>query len=425
MPILEQNKWSDPISIRANPTTIVYITIIVDSTIKVLPLGSISITSPASSASFQLLPSVEGIFEISYKITTKDQLIPPDNQILVISNSGANDIGYYTGLNAPVRGLSPGCCRISPLIVCHIIYHSISLSSSCSWSSTRDRFKTSGVVFAHINSLSLPLSIAGIEFRDTYSINQISQGEFTCSRCSLASSDTCFDYLPNIHDIGVLIEKQAFVDQFYQSISSILPPLISMKLLENENRAELHASIISGRDVLMVDGCKGLDVHISKTYHVLTTKQGLEFSYMNEHISVYENHDALSSLCFATDICDIGLIHVGGLTQGANNQLSTLPSLETFHDWNIEFKYFSLFRSQQNYPGKHQFWDGNVFFTLKPTKFNIKTTLNAMGDFTSSHLLVNFMFQGDIHSSTVSDAYCVSFKKNIVVSIIFMLFFFL
>ena len=158
----------------------------------------------------------------------------------------------------------------------------------------------------------------------------------------------------------------------------------------------------------MVEGCKGLNVHISKTYHILTTKQGLEFSYMNEH-GVYENHDALSSLCFATDLCDIGLIHVGGLTQEANNQLNTLQSFKTFHerDWNIEFKYFSLFQSQ------HQFWNGNAFFIQQPTKFNIKTRLNVMGNFTSSHLLVNFMFQGDIHSSTVSDAaYCVSFKKK-------------
>ena len=242
MPILEQNKLSDPISIRANPASTVYITIIVDSTIKVLPSDTISITSPASSASFQLLPSVEGIFEISYKISTTDQLIPPDNQILVVSDSGSNDIGYYTGLDAPVRGLLPGCCRITTEVACPSVMQTISLSSSCSWSSASNQFKTSGVVFVHMTYLSLPLSIAGIEFHNSHrGIKQISQGEFTCSRCSLASSDICFDYLPNIHDIGVLIEKQAFVDQFYRSVSLILPPLITMKLLENENKAELHA----------------------------------------------------------------------------------------------------------------------------------------------------------------------------------------
>ena len=414
MPILEQNRLSDPISIHANPTSTAYITIIVDSTIKVLPSDTVSITSPASSASFQLQPSVEGIFEIVFKMSTTDQLIPPNNQILVVSNSGANNNGYYKGLDAPVRGLSPGCCRITTEVACPSITQAISLSSSCSWSSASNQFKTSGVVFAHINSLSLPLSIAGIEFHNARrGIKQISQGEVTCSRCSSASSDVCFKYLPNIHDIDVFMEKQAFIDEFYQSISSILPPLITMDLIENENKAELHASILSGRDLLMVEGCKDLDVHISKTYHVLKTKQGLVFSYMNEH-NVYENHDVLSSLCFATDVCNNGLIHVGGLTQEANNQLNTLQSFKTFleKDWNIEFKYFSLFQSQQNYPGKHLFWNGNAFFEQHLTKFNIKTRLNAMGNFTSSHLLVNFVFQGNIHSSTVSDAYCVSFKKT-------------
>ena len=418
IPILAQEKLSDPIFIHANPITTVYIEVIVDSTIRVFPSGSISITSPAISASFQLQASAEGIFEVSYEMFTTDPLVSPDNQIIVVSNSDTTDSEYYTGLGSPIRGLSPGCCKIRTQIECQSVPQSIKLSSSCSWSTSSNQFKTSGVVFVHRGSLSLPLSAAGIQFHNSdRSITQINQGELTCSRCSSVSpnADSCFEYLPSIHDIATFMERQALVNEFYQSVTSILPPTITMRIFENTNKAELHASILTGNEALSIEGCQDLDILSSKAYYLLKTKQGLQLSYLNEQI-VYENRDLASSLCFATDVCDNDVTHISGLSNEANNQLNGLEMFKAFLDssWSIKFKSFSLFQNQQKSPSKNHFWNGNSFFKQDFSVFNIKTRLRALGNLTGSHLSVNIIFQGIILSSTVSSAYCVSFKWSII-----------
>ncbi len=239
IPVLAQEKLSDPIFIHANPITTVYIEVIVDSTIKVFPSGSISIISPAISASFQLQANAEGIFEVSYEMFTTDPLVPPDNQIIIVSNFDTTDSEYYRGLSSPIRGLSPGCCTIKTQIECRSVPQSITLSSSCSWSTSSNQIKTSGVVFVHRGSLSLPLSTAGVQFHHSdRTIAQINQGELSCSQCSFVSpiANSCFKYLPNIHDIAMFMERQGLVDEFYQSVSSILPPTITMRIFENTKK---------------------------------------------------------------------------------------------------------------------------------------------------------------------------------------------
>ena len=405
-PLLMRNTQSDPIQIKAKSSSPLDIIIKTDPSVRVIPSNSITIIPPASSASFMLRAQLEGVFELDFTISTVDNLLPPDKQVVVVTNPGSGGRGYYSELNA-TGGLSPGCCQFIPVLSdadCPI-----RLSSSCGWSSEPDETKTSGVVYMHSNTVLLPLSLAGIKLPSGYkSISKINIGEYKCSQCSSSSDEGyCFDYSPTIGDISMLLEEAALFDDFLYRISSILPSSVKMNILPQ--RSTLHsrdtnAILVKGKDIGLFEGCEDIDARNMDFYHVFKTHHDLQYSIFNEQ-SFYKPQNESSPLCFVTSVCKVGEMHIG-LPSDASTNVLELDFFKKYmdNDWEVKFKALSLYKYGKTYKLDDELWNGQTFF-IALKHFNIKSELQASGNFTGTHLSSRVMFEGQVYSG--EDNRCV------------------
>ena len=408
-PLLMRNTQSDPIQIKANTLSPLDIIIQTDPSVRVLPSNSIPIIPPASSASFMLRAQSEGVFELDFTIiSTVDNLLPPDKQVVVVTNPGSSGRGYYSELNA-TGGLSPGCCQFIPVLSdadCPI-----RLSSSCGWLSESDETKTSGVVYMHSKTILLPLSLAGIKLPSGYkSILNINRGEYSCSQCSSSLEDTsCFDYNPTVKDISMLLEKAALFDDFLRRVSNILPSAVRMSVPQQRNTLYSHdfnAFLVSGEDIGSIEGCEDVDTRNDDFYHVFKTHHNVQYSLFNEQ-SFYKPQNESSPLCFVTSVCKVGEMHIG-LPSDASTNLLKVEFFKKYmdNDWEVKFKALSLYKYSKTYILADEFWNGQSFFTASKD-FNIKSSLQASGNFTGTYLSSRFAFEGQMYSGEENS--CVSY----------------
>ncbi len=305
IPILMEDEESDPLYIFTELNKRIEITIIVDSSVEVLPDTKISFLPSDASISFILKPSIKGYFEINYlvsNVTADSQIDLPETKYFVVGGEDTSRT-IFDEYNITDNVLLPGCCQHTEDIhssFCLGAGQEISLSSSCGW---EDEYKTNGITFLHSGNISLPISIVGID--SIWSRRESPAGQ-TCERCDNDGSSMCINRAITTNDISEMIQQQSLIKTFLSNIQQILPS--NVLLLSHGNNVDYesaenysyYASFTNSESLRNYYGCENLRIDSDELLYVIRTNSKISGNVFGFE---FETNDITETVCFAIDTC--------------------------------------------------------------------------------------------------------------------------
>ena len=382
------------------------------------------------------LPGKVGIVTVS--LSNEDFKYEPKQRIVFVSEGNPNT-SYFQELDLPSGQLKPSCCTpdIDNLeIKCPASTQSVSLKSTCKWSTTGSGVTRSpGVVFAEGTNVSLPTSISGLRYRNkgTY-INNLIISKSECTTCNACENDLdgqCYCYNNfTLVDTQDLLHARALSFTYIGEIHKLLPSWLQMSV--NLNFAskispltdyDSFAPITRQTDsVSSIAGCSTLTNLSGSIYSVLRHDKTLSITIDGTQYDYRENGDNVNPvdpMCFAVDLCD-GLsspVHMQ-ISQQVNDILVSqyLRDL-TSRQWNIRLNTASVFRSEVEREINVTFWNGMDLIAPTTIKMDVSINLDARVEFRDDPLHLALEFSGSAHMN-----YKVSILP-ICITILFMLLF--
>ena len=188
----------------------------------------------------------------------------------------------------------------------------ISLSSTSNWYMLKTDstvLYSYGIIFVEVNSLSLPISLDGVEIRqrtNEFSINIGAGGYREADGVQIHNkrSDDCLSFEVTPSDMFDFISNESFLKSFLSSLKVVLPDWANFAMSNTSvlKVKDLKSELVYGNKIDEIIWCKGAPVLPTHLYSV--------FQFDNNFfLSVYNNEIKLPSLllghkfCLIIDLC--------------------------------------------------------------------------------------------------------------------------
>ena len=364
------------------------------------------------------VPGKIGVVTVS--LSNEDFKYEPKQRIVFVSEGNPNT-SYFQQLNLPSGQLKPSCCTpdIDNLeIKCPASTQSVSLKSTCKWSTTGSGVTRSpGVVFAEGTNVSLPTSISGLRYQnkgtqDYINNHLIRQRDCrTCNACKNDSDGQCYCYNDfTLADTQDLLHARALAFTYIGEIQKLLPSWLQMSvnldfasqsspLTEYDSFAPItrHTDSVSS-----IAGCSALTDLSGGIYSVLRHDKTLSITIDGTQYDYRENGDNVNPedpMCFAIDLCD-GLsspVHMQ-ISQQVNDILVSQYLRDfTSRQWNIRLNTASVFESGVERKSNVAFWNGVDLIAPSAIKMDLSVNLDTRVEFTDDPLHLALEFSGSAH----------------------------
>ena len=364
-----------------------------------------------------IVPGKVGIVTVS--LSNEDFKYEPKQRIVFVSEGNPNT-SYFQELDLPSGQLKPSCCTpdIGKLeITCPASTQTVSLKSTCQWTTTRVGVTRSpGVVFAEGSSVALPTSISGLRYRNNEKqkyTNSLIAGERQCRSCEACEKDPdgrCYCYHFTLADTQDLLHARALAFTYIGEIQKLLPSWLQMSvnvdfasqsspLTEYDSFAPItrHTDSVSS-----IAGCSTLTDLSGGIYSVLRHDKTLSITIDGTQYDYRENGDNVNPedpMCFAVDLCD-GLsspVHVQ-ISQQVNDILVS-QYLRDFNSrqWNIRLNTASVSRSGVERNSSVAFWNGVDLIAPSTINMDLSINLDARVEFRDDPLHLTLEFSGSAH----------------------------
>ena len=364
------------------------------------------------------VPGKLGIVTVS--LSNEDFKYEPKQRIVFVSEGNPNT-SYFQQLSLPSGQLKPPCCTpdVDNLeITCPASTQTVSLKSTCQWSTTGVGVTRSpGVVFAEGTNVSLPTSISGLRYRKKGTQNYINNyiiREIECRTCDACENNLdgqCYCYNNfTLVDTLDLLHTRALAFTYIGEIQKLLPSWLQMSVnldfaLQSSPLADndLFAPITRHTDsVSSIAGCSTLTDLSGGIYSVLRHDKTLSITINGTQYDYRENSDNVNPkdpMCFAVDLCD-GLsspVHMQ-ISQQVNDILVS-QYLRDFNSrqWNIRLNTASVFRSEVEHESNMAFWNGVDLIVPSTIKMDMSVNLDARVEFRNDPLHLVLEFSGSAH----------------------------
>ena len=382
-----------------------------------------------------------GVIRVTLPSNTPGVMYEPQQRNVFISgDSGSEAPSYFEHFGLTEGLLQPSCCSPDDVTLScpGDSTQTISLLAPCQWGATNSKVtRTVGAVFAQSSSLSLPISLSGLRYRDIPNrkyINDIRASPSQCQLCDECRDDTdgvCYCYTHTPQHTQEFLQARAlaytYITQIQQLLPSWLEILVDLEMsLESSasSRNDLFAPItLSSEPVSSFDGCSKLTNLVGSRYSVMRYDKTLSAVIDGQRYDYRENTETGTTgdtVCFAVDLCheSESPVHMQ-ISQPINDILVSqyLRHFTSGRQWNILLNTVSLYRQPVTQNNSATFWNGMEMFSQPDVKADVSVNTELELEFNNGDLNLRMDVSG-----TISFDYRVSAFYSYVFSISYLLY---
>ena len=391
IPTLSENQQYT-FNISARPEMDMGVNIEGDGMLLISP-SSITLSRSAPSAQISVTGEQLGQYSLRYTLTgpIADSFDTPEDSRVFVgpAQREPNEINkYFRSVKNTVGFLNESCCMSTfSYPECPMTTDKVTFLSTCLWAADSKTYATNGIVFARFKSLSIPLSISGIEIN--YNMGTIDTRVSKASSCRACEanannlvtqsqsmvpegSENCYFYEVQPGDIADFLNSYALANTYINHISPLIPSWIGVQLLHpastnipSFNDGDFSTALLEQTDVHSIDGCENLHPTSPGLYSVLTYagSQRIELR-VNEETQM---HDVTKqTVCVAVNLCQEmdSPLHVQ-LPQTVQSTISKLTLLEQYKEagWSYSLDTVTFYPRRIPVSVSDMYWNGTSMYT--------------------------------------------------------------
>ena len=292
--------------------------------------SSITLSRSAPTARINVTGLQLGQYSLRYTLTgpIADSFDTPDDSRVFVgpAQRGPNEINaYFRSVKNTIGFLNESCCMSTfTYPECPMTIDTVTFSSTCLWTASSNMYTTNGIVFAHFKTLSVPLSVSGIEIN--YNMGTIDTSVPEASSCRSCETngnrlvtpsqakvpegfENCYFYPVQPGDIADFLTSYALATTYLSRISPMFPSWIGVQLLRpastnnpSFNDGDFSTALVEQEGVSGIDGCGNLQPGSPGLYSVLTYSGSHQIQLrISEETQIHEIME--QTVCIAVNLC--------------------------------------------------------------------------------------------------------------------------
>ena len=300
-----------------------------------------------------------------------------DDEINAYFHSVRNDIGF----------LNESCCMSEfTYPECPMTTDAVSFSSTCSWGSNNNVYTTNGIVFARFKSLSVPLSISGIEINyNMGTIDTIVPKASLCMSCEANQDklvtenrpmlpegvENCYFYRIGSSDVADFLTSYALATTYINRISLLFPSWIGVRLLQSTSTStqsisdsDFSTSLVEQEGVSGVKGCENIRADYPGLYSVLTYSGSHPIQLrINEETKMHQLRQ--QTVCLAVNLCqEMDSPVYAQLPQSVQNNIFKYTILKPYEDadWTYTLDTVAFYPMKRTVNINGMYWNGTSMY---------------------------------------------------------------
>ena len=431
----EQNTFE----IAAYPDTELTVTIMSSfaRTLAVSP-RSITFTPGNTNSQFSVEGSFAGQYALRYILSgfEADNFESPEESPVFVRKPKSEKKptnAYFDAVRNEPGFLNESCCRSSVLEEeCPMNLNKIRFLSTCDWEERNNEFESNGIVFAQINSLTVPLSISGLRIGyDEGAIESKLSPSPSCKSCDEnrnkivdidnpfdSEKENCYYYRFDSGDIEDFLNTSSLAQTFIQRIQPLFPDWASISLsnvIQDEtvyNTNDFAARLANHEGIRAVDGCDSIVAEEPGIYSILSYSRSLQLSLDGNDVT--RNIMSTSTpICFAVNLCqEMESPIFVGLPREVQDSVKILPVFQPYlsQNWSFSIDSVVLYNTAIRLTVNDSYWNGvKTFYPADLSSGDFKLNTTATIVYSSSQ-------QGFVHIQLDVDGVLHSLFNNIKVS---------
>ena len=382
--------------VSANPEMEMGVNIVADGALNVYP-DTFTLSSSAPTAQVNVTGRRLGQFVMKYTLTgiVADSFNTPENSHVFVEPSGRNDDeinAYFRSVKSEIGYLNESCCMSKfTYSECPMTTEAVSFSSTCSWKVNKNGYATNGIVFARFNSLSVPLSISGIEISYKMgTIDTIVPKTNPCTSCDankdklvtenqrlLDGVENCYFYNFQAGDVSDFLSSYALATTYIDRVSSLFPSWIGVQLLNQSmstasqsiSNVDFSTSLVEQEGVSGIKGCENVRVEYPGLYSVLTYSGSHSIQLrINEETRVHQLIE--QTVCLAVNLCqEMDSPVYAQLPQTVQDNILKLTVHKPYQeaDWTYTLDAVTFYQMKRPVEVGSMYWNGtNMYLPYFP-----------------------------------------------------------
>lgn len=355
--------------------------------------SSVTLSRNTPSAQISVTGPQLGQYSLRYTLTgpIADSFDAPEDSRVFVgpAQRGPNEINaYFHSVKNTVGFLNESCCMSTfTYPECPMTTDAVTFLSTCLWTAESNTYATNGIVFARFKSLSIPVSISGIEIN--YNMGTIDTSVPEASSCIACEEnankhvepsqsivpegfENCYFYSVQPGDIADFLTSYALANTFVSHISPLIPSWIGVQLLRpastnnpSFNDGDFSTALVEQADVSGIDGCENLRPDSLGLYSVLTYSgsQQIEVRVNDET----QMHQLLGqTVCMAVNLCQEmeSPIHAQ-LPLTVQSTISKLTLFKPYEEagWSFSIDTVSFHPIRKSVLVSNMYWNGTNMYT--------------------------------------------------------------
>ena len=391
IPTLSQNQ-QHTFEISARPEMDMGVNIEGDGLLLVSP-SSITLSRSTPRAQISVTGLRLGQYSLRYTLTgpIADSFDAPEDSRVFVgpAQRGPDEINaYFRSVKNTVGFLNESCCMSTfTYPECPMTTDAVTFLSTCLWTADSNTYATNGIVFARFKSLSIPISISGIEIN--YSMGTIDTSVPEASSCIACEEnanklvtpsqsavpegfENCYFYPVQPGDIADFLTSYALANTYLSRISPLLPSWIGVQLLRpvstnnpSFNDGDFSTALVEQAEVSGIDGCENLRPGSPGLYSILMYSGSQEIQLrVNDEIQM---HQVLGqTVCMVVNLCQEmeSPLHAQ-LPQTVQSTISKLTLLKPYEEagWSYSIDTVTFYPTRRSVSVSDMYWNGTSMYT--------------------------------------------------------------
>ena len=379
-------------NITARPEMDMHVDIEPDGPLNVIP-ETITLSRGAPRAEISVSGSRSGQYSLHYTLSGPTADIfdsPKDSRIFVGPKERKDDEinAYFRSVKSEMGYLNESCCLSTfTYPECPMTTDAVSFSSVCSWTSDNDIFTANGIVFARFKSLSVPLSVSGIEIN--YNMGRINTSVLKSSSCRSCeanknnivsqyqskipeSFENCYFYKVQSGDVADFLTTYALANTFIHRISQLFPSWVGVQLskptlpfAQSFNDGDFSTSLVEQEGVSNIEHCDKLRPDYPGLYSVLAYAGGYHIQLrINEESEIHATRE--QTVCLAVNLCqEMNSPIYMQLPQSIQDSILKYTIFKPYKDadWSFSLDTVTFYPERKSVEFDNMYWNGTNMYS--------------------------------------------------------------
>ena len=284
--------------------------------VEVIP-PTVMFSSSVTNWNVSITAKKSGMYKLEYRIsddTLNYYPIPPAT--ILVSDDRLNQSNYFNKHKVKSGLLQQGCCQtseedIKTLLKCPQTDNKLAFISTCGWTSRKVTFYSAGIIFSVYDGFSMPIAIAGANFKITRNfigLRSLESKEFDCSECSnntgnvFLSTEPCEIENITVTDVQHFLQYESLAYTYLHHAMSLIPGWLELTVLQSNRIHNINSymtRVVYSDDLQAEGACNQLSALSDGIFSVLMYSGSLDIKLSTDVKQIQAN----IPICFATNLC--------------------------------------------------------------------------------------------------------------------------